>query len=43
MTLKIICRVEYIYVEILSCEISAAVVAGQEISLTIMTYEFDYP
>ena len=31
MTSKIVCNVEYVYVVILSCEISAAVVAGEEI------------
>ena len=31
------------YVEIFSCEISSAGVAAEEISVMIMTYEFDYP
>ena len=43
MTFKRKCNVEYFYVEIFSCEISAAVVAEEEISLEIKTYEFDYP
>ena len=31
------------YVEIFNCEMSAAVVAGEEISVMIMIYKFDYP
>ena len=30
------------YVQIFSCAISEAAVAGEEISVMIMTYEFDY-
>ena len=38
MAFKIIYNGEYFYVEIFSCKISAAVVAGEE----IMAYKFDY-
>ena len=42
MTFKIICKLEYVYVELFSSNISTAVVSEDDMSVETMTFEFDY-